>query len=71
MKTDGSEQQVLTSGPRDEGPSWAVSSRELLFQRTEGFGRSGLYRVGIGGGQPRKLAIPQDGADPDWSGAGE
>jgi TolB protein len=71
MNVDGSEQQVLTSGPRDEGPSWAVSSRELLFQRTEGFGRSGIYRIGIAGGQPRKVAIPQDGADPDWSGAGD
>ncbi len=69
MKVDGSDLQILSSGPRDEGPSWAVSSRELLFQRGEGLGRSSIYRVGIAGGQPRKVAIPQDGSDPDWSGA--
>ncbi len=69
MKVDGSDLQILTSGPRDEGPSWAVSSRELLFQRGEGFGRSSIYRVGVNGGQPRKVTVPQDAGDPDWSGA--
>ena len=69
MKVDGSDQQILSSGPRDEGPSWAASSRELLFQREEGLGRTGIYRVALGGAQPRKVTVPQDGADPDWSGA--
>jgi Tol biopolymer transport system component len=69
MKVDGSDLQVLTSGPSDEGPSWAVSSRELLFQRGEGLGRSSIYRIGIAGGQPRKITLPQDAGDPDWSGA--
>ena len=69
MNPDGSDPRVVTSGPRDESPSWAASSRELVFQRVEGLGRSSLYRVGTNGGQPSKIAIPQDGGDPDWSGA--
>jgi Tol biopolymer transport system component len=60
---------VLTTGPRDEGPNWAASSRELIFQRTDAGGRSGIYRIGLSGGQPRKVQVPQEGTDPDWSGA--
>ena len=36
---------MLTTGPGDEGPSWAASSREILFQRVGPSGRTGLYRV--------------------------
>ena len=62
--------RLLTSGPSDEGPAWAASSREILFQRTEG-GRTALYRVTIAGNPPRKVLVPQDGLDPDWSGVRE
>ena len=68
IKPDGTGEKLLTSGPGDEGPSWAASSREILFQRTGAAGRSGLYRVTLDGGEPRQLATPQDGSDPDWSG---
>ena len=68
MNADGSEQRVLTNGPRDEGPSWAASSRELIFSRADAFGRSGIYRVALSGGAPRKVTVPQDGSDPHWSG---
>ena len=30
----GSGEKILSGGPGDEGPSWAASSRELVFQRT-------------------------------------
>ena len=43
IKPDGSSEKSLTSGPGDEGPSWAASSRELIFQRSEGTGSSGLW----------------------------
>jgi TolB protein len=69
MNADGSDQKVLTSGPRDEGPAWAASSREIIFQRTDAYQRSGIYRLALSGGQPRKVQVPQDGSDPDWSGA--
>ena len=71
MSTDGRDERLLTSGPRDEGPNWAASGRELIFQRTDLAGRSGIYRIPVSGGDARKIAIPQDGADPDWSGPRE
>ena len=70
MKADGSDIRLLTSGPSDEGPTWAASSREIMFQRAEG-GRTGLYRVTLAGNTPRKVIVPQDGMDPDWSGVRE
>ncbi len=68
MKPDGTGERLLTNGPGDEGPSWAASSRELLFQRVDAAGRSGLFRVALDGSEPRPVTIPQDGSDPDWSG---
>jgi TolB protein len=68
MKADGSDEKLLTTGPTDEGPSWAVSSRELVFQRTDAMGRAGLYRISLDGSEPRQMNIPQGGSDPDWSG---
>ena len=68
MKADGSNEHWLTTGPGDEAADWAPSSRELLFQRTGPDGRPGLFRVSISGGAPRRVATPQAGSDPDWSG---
>lgn len=68
LKTDGTGERLLTTGPGDEGPAWAASSRAILFQRSNTVGRSGLYEVALDGGEPRQMTIPQDGADPDWSG---
>jgi TolB protein len=68
VKPDGTGEQTLTNGPGDEGPTWAASSREILFQRTNAAGRTALYRVALAGGEPRAMSIPQDGSDPDWSG---
>jgi TolB protein len=68
INADGSGEKVLTTGPMDEGPSWAVSSRELIFQRTDAMGRTGLYRISLDGSDARQMSIPQGGSDPDWSG---
>lgn len=68
MKADGTGERLLTTGPRDEGASWAASSRELIFQRADPSGRTGIYRVSVNGGEPRRVQTPQAGADPDWSG---
>jgi TolB protein len=65
---DGTGEMTLTRGPADEAPSWASSSRELVFQRTEANGRPAIYRVSVDGSAPRKMTIPQDGSDPNWSG---
>lgn len=68
MKPDGTGEQLLTAGPNDESPDWAPSSREIIFQRAGPDGRPALYRVAISGGEPRRVATPQDGSEPDWSG---
>jgi TolB protein len=68
VAADGTGEKVLTTGPGDEGPNWAASSRDIVFQRTDAVRRNQLYRVSIDGTEPRHLEIPQDGADPDWSG---
>jgi TolB protein len=68
ISPDGAGERILTAGPADESPSWAASSHELVFQRTDAAGRPGIYRVSIDGSAPRKMTIPQDGSDPNWSG---
>jgi TolB protein len=69
MKPDGTGERLLTNGPTDEGASWAASSRELVFQRSDPAGNSRLYRVSLDGSEPRKITLPQAASDPDWSGA--
>jgi TolB protein len=68
IKPDGTGERLLTSGPADEGASWAASSRELIFQRSDAAGNSALYRVSLDGSPPRNVVLPQGGSDPDWSG---
>ena len=67
MNIDGSDERVLTGGPSDEGPSWAPSGRDIVFQRAVGRRRS-LYRISLAGGEPQQIVTPQDASDPDWSG---
>lgn len=66
MRSTGSDEKRLTSGPRDEGPSWGTGGRQILFQRSIP-GRNSLYIVGIDGSQPRLVVTPVGGSDPDWS----
>ena len=68
IKPDGTGEKALTNGPADEGASWAASSRELIFDRVEATGASGLFRISLDGSEPRDFVIPQGGSDPDWSG---
>ena len=68
IAVDGSGERMLTTGPGDEAPTWAPSSREILFQRSDASGRNALYRVSLDGSEPRQVSIPQGGSDPDWSG---
>ena len=67
MSSSGSDERMLTDGWQDEGPSWAPNGQLLAFQRTErGTGRTAIYVVPLAGGEPRRIAAPQDGSDPDW-----
>jgi TolB protein len=69
VRPDGTGEKLLTNGPGDEGPSWAASSREILFQRSDASGRPALFRIALNGSEPRQMKTPEAGADPDWSGA--
>ena len=68
MRPDGTGERMLTGGPTDEGPSWAASSRVLLFQRINPAGQSALYRISINGGEAIQMKLTQAATDPDWSG---
>ena len=69
MRTDGSEERLLTASFLDEGPTWAPNGRVIMFTReTSGAGgQAALYSVDISGRNLRQ--IPTDGAasDPAWS----
>lgn len=67
MTPSGADERILTTGPADEGPSWAASGRDLLFQRGNASGVPGLYSVAASGGKARRIVTPQAGSDPDWS----
>lgn len=69
---DGSGEKMVTNGWQDERPSWAPDGEFLVFQRTQqGSGLVWPYTVSLNGGEPKRLAIPQPGSDPDWSGASQ
>ena len=72
MSPTGANEKMLTNGWQDEAPSWAPDSEWLVFQRTQqGTGATSLYTVTVGGGEPKLLATPTQGADPNWSGAAQ
>jgi TolB protein len=70
MRTDGSEERLLTASFLDEGPTWSPNGRVIMFFR-ETAGPNGapmLYSVDITGRNLRRLPSPQFASDPSWSG---
>ena len=69
MRTDGSEERLLTASFLDEGPTWAPNGRVIMFAReTQGAqGRSGLYSVDISGRNLKPIPTPDGASDPAWS----
>ncbi|MGB5836874.1 MAG: Tol-Pal system protein TolB, partial [Albidovulum sp.] len=69
MRTDGSEERLLTAAFLDEGPTWAPNGRVIMFTRESpgAGGAAQLYSVDISGRNLR--AVPMDGgaSDPAWS----
>lgn len=68
MRTDGSEERLLTASFLDEGPTWAPNGRVLMFTReTSGInGVPAVYSVDISGRNLRKVPTPGDASDPSW-----
>jgi TolB protein len=68
MRTDGSEERLLTASFLDEGPTWAPNGRVIMFAReTQGAqGASSLYTVDISGRNLKRVRTPEGASDPSW-----
>ena len=68
MRTDGSEERLLTASFLDEGPTWAPNGRVLMFTReTQGAeGASSVYSVDISGRNLQQVPTGGMASDPSW-----
>ena len=69
MRTDGSNERLLTASFLDEGPTWSPNGRVLMFFR-ESPGASGapqIWRVDANGRNLRRAPTPGAASDPSWS----
>ncbi len=69
MRTDGSQERLLTASFLDEGPTWAPNGRVLMFTR-ESAGAEGepaLFSVDISGRNLKKVRTTTAASDPAWS----
>ena len=64
----GGNEQLLTDGAYDEGPSWSPNGRVLMFFRATGGegGRADLWSVDLTGVNVRPVPTVLDGSDPGW-----
>lgn len=69
IRTDGSEERLLTASFLDEAPTWAPNGRVIMFTReTQGAqGRAALYTVDITGRNLRQIPTPDGASDASWS----
>lgn len=69
MKPDGSRPRIITDGPHDEDPSWAVSGRAIAFQRIGGGGLvPALWITDLTGKAQHQVKNESSASDPSWSG---
>jgi TolB protein len=68
MRTDGSEERLLSASFLDEGPSWSPNGRVIMFTReTQGpKGAPSLYSVDISGRNLRAMNLRSPASDPSW-----
>jgi TolB protein len=68
MRTDGSEERLLTASFLDEGPTWAPNGRVIMFTReTQGAqGQARLYSVDISGRNLKQVQTSGGASDPSW-----
>ena len=68
MRPDGSDERLITRSYQDEAPAWAPNGRVIIFQRTDGAGRSRtLHTIDVSGNNERPVPTPLDATDPAWS----
>ena len=69
MKSDGSKERLISDGTRDEDPSWAVSGRALMFQRTTpGAALPAVWMTDLTGRVERQVTTGGAASEPAWSG---
>jgi TolB protein len=68
MRTDGSEERLLSASFLDEGPTWSPNGRVIMFAReTQGpKGAPSLYSVDITGRNLSPLNLGSPASDPSW-----
>ena len=68
MRTDGSQEKMLTESFLDEGPTWAPNGRVVMFTRSSSgdAGRSTLHSVDITGRNMRPVQFNGAASDPNW-----
>ena len=69
MRTDGSDERLLTASFLDEGPTWAPNGRVLMFTRESAGagGQPALYSVDVSGRNLKRVPTPNAASDPAWS----
>jgi TolB protein len=69
MRTDGSNERLLTTSFLDEGPAWSPNGRVIMFFReTPGSaGAPSIYSIDISGRNMKKIKTASFASDPNWS----
>ena len=68
MRTDGSEERLLTSSFLDESPTWAPNGRVLMFFRDQkGGGGPQLFSIDLSGRNEQRVPTQGFASDPAWS----
>lgn len=67
MRTDGSEERLLTSSFLDEGPTWSPNGRVIMFTRQDPGGEPSLWSVDISGRNLKRITAGTSASDPAWS----
>jgi len=68
MRTDGSDERLLTRSALDEAPTWSPNGRVILFSRKNySNNTTRLFTIDVTGHNERELPTPLDASDPDWS----
>ena len=70
MRTDGSNERLLTASFLDEGPTWSPNGRVIMFFReTPGAdGAPEILSVDVTGRNLKRVKTVYYGSDPAWSG---
>ena len=68
MRPDGSGENLISSGGKEEGPTWAPNGRVLMFSRSLSGGQgSQIWSVDVTGRNERRVLTPGSASDPAWS----